>query len=287
MTSDVLTQIHNRMPRLSKGQRKIAEYILSSYEKAAFQTAAALGKNVQVSESTVVRFACELGYEGYPQMQKALQEMVRSKLTTVQRIEVSAPTVSGDELLTGVMQADMERIRKSMELTTSEMFYGAVDALEEANRIYVIGLRSASALASFLGYYLNYMFENVQLITGGSDSEIFDQMIHISAKDAVIAMSFPRYSSATVKALGYARTVGATTVAITDRASSPLCHKAEYALLAHSDMVSLVDSLVAPMSLINALLAALSRKKGKELQNTLNQLETVWEQNHVYEKIDD
>lgn len=287
MTSDVLTQIHNRMPRLSKGQRKIAEYILSSYEKAAFQTAAALGKNVQVSESTVVRFACELGYEGYPQMQKALQEMVRSKLTTVQRIEVSAPTVSGDELLTGVMQADMERIRKSMELTTSEMFYGAVDALEEANRIYVIGLRSASALASFLGYYLNYMFENVQLITGGSDSEIFDQMIHISAKDAVIAMSFPRYSSATVKALGYARTVGAATVAITDRASSPLCHKAEYALLAHSDMVSLVDSLVAPMSLINALLAALSRKKGKELQNTLNQLETVWEQNHVYEKIDD
>lgn len=287
MTSDVLTQIHNRMPRLSKGQRKIAEYILSSYEKAAFQTAAALGKNVQVSESTVVRFACELGYEGYPQMQKALQEMVRSKLTTVQRIEVSASTVSGDELLTGVMQADMERIRKSMELTTSEMFYGAVDALEEANRIYVIGLRSASALASFLGYYLNYMFENVQLITGGSDSEIFDQMIHISAKDAVIAMSFPRYSSATVKALGYARTVGAATVAITDRASSPLCHKAEYALLAHSDMVSLVDSLVAPMSLINALLAALSRKKGKELQNTLNQLETVWEQNHVYEKIDD
>lgn len=287
MTSDVLTQIHNRMPRLSKGQRKIADYILSSYEKAAFQTAAALGKNVQVSESTVVRFACELGYEGYPQMQKALQEMVRSKLTTVQRIEVSAPTVSGDELLTGVMQADMERIRKSMELTTSEMFYGALDALEEANRIYVIGLRSASALASFLGYYLNYMFENVQLITGGSDSEIFDQMIHISAKDAVIAMSFPRYSSATVKALGYARTVGAATVAITDRASSPLCHSAEYVLLAQSDMVSLVDSLVAPMSLINALLAALSRKKGKELQNTLNQLETVWEQNHVYEKIDD
>ena len=287
MTNDILTQIHNRLPTLSKGQRKIAEYILSSYEKAAFQTALALGKNVQVSESTVVRFACELGYEGYPQMQKALQEMVRSRLTAVQRIEVSAPSVSGDELLTEVMHADMERIRKSMELTTPEMFHGAVDALMDAKRIYVIGLRSASALASFLGYYLNYMFDHIRLITSGSDSEVFDQIIHISPKDAVIAMSFPRYSSATVKAMRYARTVGATTVAITDRASSPLCHSAEYVLLAQSDMVSLVDSLVAPMSLINALLAALSRKREKELQNTLSQLETVWEQNHVYEKIHD
>lgn len=285
MTSDILTQIHNQMPSLSKGQRRIAEYILNSYEKAAFQTALALGKTVQVSESTVVRFACGLGYEGYPQMQRALQEMVRSRLTAVQRIEVSAPSLTEDDLLGQVMQGDMDRIRKSMELTDAAVFRGAVEALVYAKRIYILGLRSSSALACFLGYYLKYMFENVTLITGGSESEIFDHMIHISPSDALIGISFPRYSTATVQAMRYARQVGAVTVALTDGNASPLYHQAEFALCAKSDMLSLVDSLVAPMSVINALLVALAGKRERELQVTLNQLETVWEQNHVYEKL--
>ncbi|MBQ4565373.1 MAG: MurR/RpiR family transcriptional regulator [Oscillospiraceae bacterium] len=285
MRDDVLSQIQARLPSLSKGQRKIAEYILSSYEKAAFLTALSLGKTVQVSESTVVRFACELGYEGYPQMQKALQELVRSHLSAVQRIEVSTPTVAGDDLLTNVMQADMDRIRKSMELISSDAFQGAVNALVYAKGIYVIGLRSSSSLASFLAYYLKYMFDTVHLVVSGSESEVFDQIIHMGPSDALIGISFPRYASATVKAMRHARQVGAATIALTDGAASPLYGQAEFTLSAVSDMLSLVDSLVAPMSVINALLVALAQKREKELELTLNQLETIWEQNHVYEKI--
>lgn len=285
MTEDILSQIHNRLPTLSKGQRKIAEYILSSYEKAAFLTALALGKAVQVSESTVVRFAGELGFDGYPQMQKAMQEMVRSRLTAVQRIEISTPPVAGNDLLSNVLQADMDRIRSSMELTDSQAFSGAVNGLLNAKRIYVIGLRSSAALASFLSYYLNYIFEDVRLITCGSESDIFDQIVHIRPSDAMIAISFPRYSTATVKVMHHAKTIGAITIALTDGAASPLCKPADYVLSAQSDMLSFIDSLVAPMSLINALLVALAGKREAELQNTLGQLETVWEQNHVYEKI--
>lgn len=285
MTDDILTQIHNKRPSLSKGQRKIADYILESYEKAAFMTALALGKTVQVSESTVVRFACELGYDGYPQMQKTLQEMVRSRLTAVQRIEVSLPAISEDDLLKSILQADMERIRKSMDLTDTGVLYKAVDALVDAGRIYVVGLRSSAALASFLGYYLNYMFDHVTVITQGSESDIYDQIIHMRPSDAMIGISFPRYSTATVKAMRYARQLGAATVALTDGDNSPLINQAEYTLKAKSDMISLLDSLVAPMSMVNALLVALASRKEKELQSTLSQLETVWEQNHVYEKL--
>lgn len=285
MTSDILTQIHNRMPSLSKGQKRIAEYILSDYDKAAFLTAGALGKTVQVSESTVVRFACELGYSGYPQMQKILQEMVRSRLTSVQRIEAASTQIRGDDLFSSVLQGDMERIRQSEELMDQKAFQGAVNALVSAKNIYIIGVRSSSALASFLGFYLNYMFDCVHLITCASESEVLERIVRITAADVLVGISFPRYSSAAVKAMRYGREVGAATIALTDCASSPLSPHSEYVLTAKSDMVSLVDSLVAPMSVINALLVALSKKREKELQTTLNQLETLWEQNHVYEKI--
>lgn len=287
MKADILSQIHNKMPSLSKGQRRIAEYILSSYDKAAFQTASVLGRTVQVSESTVVRFACELGYEGYPQMQKALQEMVLSRLTTVQRMEVTTKRISQDHVLDTVLHGDMERIRQSCEAIDKAAFQGAVNALLHAEHIYIIGIRSSSVLASFLSYYLHYMFDNVHLITSASDCEVLEGIVRISPRDTLMGISFPRYSSATLRAMIYGKKAGARTVALTDCASSPLSQHAEFLLTAKSDMVSFADSLVAPMSVINALLAALSQKKKQELRETLDKLEDIWDQYHVYEKIDE
>lgn len=287
MTSDVLSQIHNSMSRLSKGQKKIAEYILEHYDRAAFMTAAVLGNTVQVSESTVVRFSCQLGYEGYPQMQRFLQEMVRSHLTSVQRIEAAPSAVKENDLLSMVLNGDMERIRQSRDILDPKAFQGAVDALVHAKRIYVIGVRSSSALAGFLSFYLNYMFDQVELVTSASESEMLERIIRIGPADAIIGISFPRYSSATVKAMHYADEVGAAVIALTDSESSPLIPYTQYALIVKSDMVSLVDSLVAPMSVINALLVALSEKKKEDLRSTLSLLENVWEQNHVYKKIDE
>lgn len=287
MTSDVLSQIHNCMPTLSKGQKRIAAYILENYDKAAFLTAGVLGKTVQVSESTVVRFACQLGYEGYPQMQRLLQEMVRSRLTSVQRIETTSAPSGEEDHLTAVLNGDIDRIRQSRDTLDTQAFSEAVEALVHARRIYVIGVRSSSALAVFLHFYLNYMFDQVELVTSASESEMLERIIRITPSDAVIGISFPRYSSATVKAMHYASEVGAAVVALTDSKSSPLIPHAQYALIAKSDMVSLVDSLVAPMSVINALLGALSEKKKKELRSTLSLLESVWEQNNVYKKYDE
>ena len=285
MSVDILNHIHNKLPGLSKGQKKIAEYILSSYDKAAFLTASVLGKTVQVSESTVVRFACELGYEGYPQMQKALQEMVLSRLTSVQRMEVATKRLEKEDILSTVLQGDIERLRESGESMDHRAFDGAVEALIKAKRIYVIGVRSSSALASFLSYYLNYMFEDVRLITSSSDSEVFEQIVRISPDDALLGISFPRYSSATIQAMKYAKSAGAKTIALSDSPSSPLADHADHFLGAKSDMVSLVDSLVAPMSVINALLVAIASRRREETARTFDKLEEIWDMYHVYEKI--
>ena len=282
MSSDILTTIHNKMDTLSKGQKRIAQYILSSYDKAAFLTAGTLGKTVQVSESTVVRFAAELGYDGYPQMQQALQEMVLSRLTGVQRMEVTTERIAQEDILSTVLRGDMERLRDSSESISREAFNNAVEALLAAKRIYVMGVRSSSALASFLSYYLNYMFEDVRLITTSSDSEAFEQLVRISSEDAIVGISFPRYSSATIQAMKYARAAGATTVALTDSESSPLADHADCLLAAKSDMVSIVDSLVAPMSIINALLLAVCSRRKEQTANTFDKLEEIWEMYHVY-----
>ncbi|MBQ3355799.1 MAG: MurR/RpiR family transcriptional regulator [Oscillospiraceae bacterium] len=287
MTADVLTCIHNKMNSFSKGQRKIASYILESYDKAAFLTAGALGKTVQVSESTVVRFAAELGYDGYPEMQKAMQEMVLNRLTSVQRIEVSEKRMSDDDVLSSVLQADKDLIHATSEQIDQKAFHGAVDALMNAQTIYVIGVRSSSALASFLSYYFKYMFRDVRLITSASDSEVFEQIVRISPQDALIAISFPRYSSAAIQAAEYAHASGAKVIALTDCASSPLAEFSEFVLTAKSDMVSLVDSLVAPMSVINALIVAAASKKKLETTRIFNKLEEIWDIYHVYEKLDD
>lgn len=285
MSSDILTTIHNKMDSLSKGQRRIAQYILSSYDKAAFLTAGTLGKTVQVSESTVVRFAAELGYEGYPQMQQALQEMVLSRLTGVQRMEVATERIAQEDILSTVLRGDMDRLRDSSESIRREAFDSAVEALLAAKRIYVMGVRSSSALASFLSYYLNYIFEDVHLITTSSDSEVFEQIVRISSGDAIVGISFPRYSSATIQAMKYARAAGATTIALTDSESSPLADHTDCLLAAKSDMVSIVDSLVAPMSVINALLLAVCSRRKEQTTNTFDKLEEIWELYHVYEKI--
>ena len=287
MTADILTNIHNKLTTFSKGQRRIATYILESYDKAAFLTAGALGKITQVSESTVVRFAAELGYDGYPAMQRALQEMVLNRLTSVQRIEVTDERLGEQDVVSTILQADMDRLRHTNEHLDREAFSGAVEALLQARCIYVLGVRSSAALASSLSYYLHYMFENVRLITTPSTSEVFEQLVRISPQDAVIGISFPRYSSRTVKAMKFAYDRGATVIALTDSLAAPIARNATHTLIAMSDMVSLVDSLVAPLSVVNALIVACSYRKEEAISKTFANLEEIWDEYGVYEKVDD
>lgn len=286
MTSDILSCIHNQMSSFSKGQRRIAAYILESYDKAAFQTAGTLGKTVNVSESTVVRFAAELGFDGYPAMQKALQEVVLNRLTTVQRIEVATERMGEQDVVTTILQSDIEKLRTTLENIDREAFDGAVNALLNARRIYILGVRSSAALASFLGYYLNYMFDDVRIVSASSESEMFERIVRVAPQDAVVGISFPRYSTATCKAMQYCASAGAQMIALTDTETAPIAQSADYLLTAKCDMVSLVDSLVAPMSLINALIVAVAARRRQEATETFKHLETVWDRYGVYEKVD-
>ncbi|MBO5035030.1 MAG: MurR/RpiR family transcriptional regulator [Oscillospiraceae bacterium] len=284
MTKDILAEIKALMPTFSKGQRRIANYIINSYDKAAFMTANKLGLKVEVSESTVVRFATELGYEGYPAMQRALQEMVRNRLTALQRIEVSNNRMADQDIPTMVMHADAENIRLTLDGLNREAFEQTVEAIVTARKVYIVGVRSASALSDFLGFYLNMAMENVVVVHVNSFSELFEQIIHIGEGDVLVGISFPRYSKRTVKGMRYAKDQGATTIAITDSEASPLAELADHTLMARSDMISFVDSLVAPLSLVNALIMAVSRRKDGELVDTFNKLEKIWDEYEVYEK---
>ena len=284
MQSDILAVLQNLEPTFSKGQRRISRFIMESYEKAAFMTASKLGKAVQVSESTVVRFAMELGYDGYPGMQKALQEMVANRLTSVQRIEVTKDRIGDQDVVSMVLQADMDRLRHTGDTVDRGEFQAAVEAILRAKRIYILGVRSAAPLASFLGYYLHYMFKNVHIITASGASEMFEQIVGLTAEDVVVAFSFPRYSAATTKGAQYCRTTGATVIGMTDSYGSPLAQYCDHVLLAKSDMVSLVDSLVAPLSVTNALIVALASRREQELAQTFTALERMWEEYNVYEK---
>lgn len=282
--TDILTYIQENMTSFSKGQKLIANYILQSYDKAAFMTASKLGKTVNVSESTVVRFASELGFDGYPSMQKTLQEMIRNKLTAIQRVEVSKERIGNQDVMTMVMQSDIEKIRMTLDETDQVSFNQAVAAIANAKRIYVLGVRSASVLANFISFYFRFMFDNLVSVDTSSISEVFEQIVHISADDVFIGLSFPRYSKRTIKAMQYAKDQGAKVVAITDSKVSPLTKIADVSLLAKSDMASFVDSLVAPLSLVNALIVAISREKAVHLESSLNRLESIWEEYDVYEK---
>ena len=285
MNRDILTAIQDNMSSFSKGQKKIAGFILESYDKAAFMTASRLGKRVGVSESTVVRFASELGYDGYTDMQRSLQKMIRNRLTTVQRIEVTNDRLGDQDLLSMVLQSDIDKIRQTLEELDRESFNRAVDAIVSARKIYIIVVRSAAAIASFLHFYLNLIFDNVVLVSASTASEIFESLLRVGEGDVVIGVSFPRYSSRTVQAMSFARDRGAATVAITDSEASPLIPISQYLLMARSDMASFVDSLVAPLSLVNALLVAVSQRKNDELARTFRTLEDIWEEYNVYEKV--
>ena len=286
MSKDILSAIQGSMGSFSKGQKLIARFILESYDKAAFMTASKLGRTVNVSESTVVRFAAELGYDGYPAMKKALQEMIRSKLTSVQRIEVSNDRIGNQDILSIVMQSDIEKIRMTLEETDREQFEGAVDAIVSARHIYILGVRSAAALSSFLGFYFNLIFDNVTMVSATSTSEIFEQLLRIGPGDVILGVSFPRYSRRTVKAMEFSRNRGAETIAITDSETSPLTATATLTLLAKSDMASFVDSLVAPLSLVNALIVSIGRRKNEDLSQTFAALEQMWDEYEVYEKVE-
>ena len=284
MSADILTNIQNDIHAFSKGQKKIAAYILSNYDKAAFMTANRLGKTVGVSESTVVRFAVDLGFDGYPSMQKAMQEMVLNRLTSVQRIEVANDRLGNQDVISMVIRSDIEKLRQTEETVSREEFNNAVNAILKAKRVYILGVRSVAPLANFLGYYLNYMFNNVHVISGMSTGEMFEKIVGVNSEDVVIAFSFPRYSASTTKGARYCCSAGATVIGFTDSKLSPLGQCCDHVLIAKSDMVSLVDSLVAPLSLINALIVAIAAKREKELSRTFENLERIWDEYNVYEK---
>ena len=285
--NDLITKIQSELPSFSKGQKQIARFILEHYDKAAFMTASRLGVTVGVSESTVVRFATELGYDGYPHLQRALQEMIRNKLTSVQRMEVAGDRMGGRDVLQTVLHADTDMIRVTLDEIDRDAFQGAVDALMGAKRIYILGVRSSSALASFLGFYFNLLFENVTLVHTNSVSEIFEQVLRIGPGDVLFGISVPRYSKRTLSAMKYARDRGARVIALTDSQLSPLARVADHVLLARSDMASFVDSLVAPLSVINALIVAVGMSRRDEIEQTFNKLERIWEEYDVYEKPED
>lgn len=280
-TQDLMRTIQMKFPRLSKGQKLIAEYILKHYDKAAFMTAAKLGTSVGVSESTVVRFANELGFSGYPKLQKALHDLIKNKLTTVQRIEISNNLINQENALKGVLKADMENIRSTLEKINHKDFEEVVDHIFKAKRIYIIGLRSSAVLSEFLGFYLNMILDNVNVVKHGI-SDVFDQMVNITKDDLVIGIGFPRYAARTIEALSFAQSKGTKVVAITDSLLSPLATKAEYTLIAQSNMASFVDSLVAPLSVINALIVAVGLREKDNISNLFKELEGIWEEYQVY-----
>ncbi|MCD7733095.1 MAG: MurR/RpiR family transcriptional regulator [Oscillospiraceae bacterium] len=284
-SSDLFDLIREREKTASKGHKKIAEYILDHYDKAEYLTAAKLGECVGVSESTVVRFASDLGFSGYPEFQKSLREAARNKLTAVQRIEQSR--LSPEEVFSKVLKNDIEHIRRTLEETDEKNFNSAVDSIINARHIYILGVRSSAALASFMGYYFQLMRPDVVALRQGSRSELFEQLMRLGEGDLLIGISFPRYSRQTVQALAYAKKKGAETLAITDSLDSPIAENAGNVLLARSDMVSFVDSLVAPMSLINALIAAVSLKNHEEVEKSFAILEEIWDEYDVYQKSED
>ncbi|WP_195276397.1 MurR/RpiR family transcriptional regulator [Anaerotruncus rubiinfantis] len=284
MGKDLLTVIGRMTPEFSKGQRLIASYIINHFDKAAFMTASKLGNTVGVSESTVVRFASEIGFAGYPELQKALQELIRNKLTTVQRMDVTSDQLENTNVLAKVLNKDIEKIRRTLEEASETDFNSAVETICRSKAIYIIGVRSAAALAQFMSFYFTHIFPNVKLINTTSRAEMFEQIMRIGPDDVFIGLSFPRYSKRTVQASHFARANGAKVIAITDSQKSPLADVADHVLIARSDMVSFIDSLVAPLSLVNALIVAVGLKKHDEVAKTYERLEQIWDEYEVYEK---
>ena len=282
-TNDLTNRINERYSSMSKGQKLLATYITDHYDKAVFLTAAKLGEVVGVSESTVVRFAAQLGYKGYPQFLKALEELVYTKLDSARLAEVTSGRISRSNVLESVLQTDMERLKGTLEKIDQNAFELAVETILTARRIYIVGIRSCAPLASFLAFYLNFIFENVIQLHTNSSSELFEQMVRISKEDVIIGISFPRYSLRTLKALEFANNRSAKVITLTDSVHSPMNLYSSCNLIAESDMASIVDSLVAPLSVINALIVALCLRKQDEVADTLEALEQIWDEYQVCE----
>ncbi len=283
----ILHTIESSMNGFSKGQKRIAGYILNHYDKAAFMTASKLGKLVGVSESTVVRFASELGYDGYPGMQRALQEMIRSRLTSTQRIQQAGELFERQDLLGAVLQSDMEKLRELSAQADRGQFDDVVERIKNARHIYILGVRSSAYVAGYLNFYMHLLRENVTLVQSNAAGEIFEQMFRIGPGDVMIAISFPRYSKVTVNTVQFARDRGATIIAVTDNELSPVCQMSDAALLAPCEMISFVDSMVAPLSLVNALLVALAYRMGTDAARAFGDLENIWNEYGVFGKMDD
>ncbi len=279
---NLLSRMQEQYKDFSKGQKRLADYITNHYDQAVFMTAAKLGREVGVSESTAVRFAVQMGYEGFPEFHRALEELVMNRLNSLQRMGATYARVPQAKILDTVLQADMDKIRMTMETTDREAFKQAVETILGAATIYVTGIRGCAPLASFLGFYLNQIMDHVVIVTTNSASELFEQMIRIDEKDVVIGISFPRYSMRTLKAMEFANNRNAKVITITDSIHSPMTLYSSCNLTAKSDMASIVDSLVAPMSIINALIVALCMRRQKEVMHTLETLEKIWDEYQVY-----
>jgi len=284
LKKDILKLIDENLSSFSKGQRQIATYISKHYDKAAYMTAAKLGAEVGVSESTVVRFVMELGFEGYPEFRRALLALIRSKLTAVQRIEVTNNLIGDADVLQKVLESDIEKIKKTLEGINKKAFDDAVRAIVDAKTVYIMGMRGSSYLAGLLNYSFRMISDNVRLIQTTSGSETFEQMMSLGETDVFIAISFPRYSKSIIKGVEYAKSRGADVIAITDSENSPIATNADQVLVAQSDMASFADSYVAPMSVINALIVAVSRECGDRFTERLHRLESVWDEYNVYDK---
>ena len=287
MAKSILHTIEGNLGDFSKGQKRIAGYILENYDKAAFMTASKLGKLVGVSESTVVRFATVLGYDGYPSMQRALQEMIRSRLTSTQRIQQAGELLDQDDMLGAVLDTDIENLREMEAHADRDAFNDAVERIQKARNIYILGVRSSSFVAGYLNFYMHLLFENVTLVQSNAAGEILEQLFRIGPGDVLIAISFPRYSKVTINTVKFARDRGATIVAMTDNDLSPIYQMSDAALLAPCEMISFVDSMAAPVSVINALLLALANRVGADVSATFGELEDIWNEYSVFGKMDD
>ena len=287
MAKSILHAIEKNMSSFSKGQKRIAAYILENYDKAAFMTASKLGKLVGVSESTVVRFASELGYDGYPSMQRTLQEMIRSRLTSTQRIQAAGDLLDREDLLGAVLQSDIDKLREIVGEADRAEFDNVVERIMRARHIYILGVRSSSFVAGYLNFYMHLLCENVTLVQSNAAGEIFEQLFRIGPEDVMIAISFPRYSKVTMNTVKFAQDRGASIIAITDNELSPVYQMSDAALLAPCEMISFVDSMVAPLSLINALLVALAHRMGTDVSTTFAELEDIWNEYGVFGKMDD
>lgn len=283
MNVSVLALIEKNFPKMSKSQRRIAQYIKENCINAAFMTATKLAQAAGVSESTVIRFAAELGFDGYPDLQEAVRATVKRKLTSVQRIKLGDERISGDILGT-VIANDTENLRQTLAEVDRTAFNAAVDGIVKASHVYIIGVRSSSALASFLYFYFDVILENVTLVRASSGEEVFEELLRLGENDAVLGISFPRYSKRTVDAMDFAKKRKATVIALTDSMESPVAENADCVLIAKNDMASVVDSLVAPLSMINALIVGVCQEKKEDAARAYSLLEGIWDEYNTYDK---